>query len=313
MSAADVIEQARLDAARPVRERTRGPLGRAPERRRPFSRSIAGDRRAARRCRRAVVTGLSLDVIFPVLHGPYGEDGTIQGLLELANVPYVGAGVLASAVGMDKAIMKVVFAARGLPVCPYRVVLRHDWERRRRRSVRRARDGAAVPDVRQAGEPRVERRHLEGQGLAASSRAAMDLAGSFDRKIVVEAAVPQRARDRMRRPRQRRAGSVGARRGHPVARVLRLRGEVPRRRIEDRSSRRTCRPNRPSEIQRAVDRGLPGHRRRRHGARRLPARARRRPDLRQRGEHHSRVHDDQHVREALGGHRRARTRRCSIG
>ena len=54
----------------------------------------------------AVVTGLKLDVIFPVLHGPYGEDGTIQGLLELANVPYVGAGVLASAVGMDKAVMK---------------------------------------------------------------------------------------------------------------------------------------------------------------------------------------------------------------
>ena len=92
---------------------------------------------------RAIVTGLNLDVIFPVLHGPYGEDGTIQGLLELANVPYVGAGVLASAVGMDKAIMKVVFAAHGLPVCPYRVVLRHDWERdarvdARRRSRRRS-------------------------------------------------------------------------------------------------------------------------------------------------------------------------------
>ena len=64
-----------------------------------------------------------------MLHGPYGEDGTIQGLLELANVPYVGAGVLASAVGMDKAIMKLVFSARGLPVCPYRVVLRHEWTR----------------------------------------------------------------------------------------------------------------------------------------------------------------------------------------
>jgi D-alanine-D-alanine ligase len=57
---------------------------------------------------RATVTGLNLDVLFPVLHGPYGEDGTIQGLLELANVPYVGAGVLASAVGMDKAMMKLV-------------------------------------------------------------------------------------------------------------------------------------------------------------------------------------------------------------
>ena len=68
-----------------------------------------------------------------MLHGPYGEDGTVQGLLELANVPYVGAGVLASAVGMDKAVMKIVFAARGLPVCDYEVVLRHDWQRDERR------------------------------------------------------------------------------------------------------------------------------------------------------------------------------------
>ena len=63
----------------------------------------------------AHVAALGLDVVFPVLHGPYGEDGTVQGLLELANVPYVGAGVLASAVGMDKAVAKLVFAACGLP------------------------------------------------------------------------------------------------------------------------------------------------------------------------------------------------------
>src|ERR1700681_3874572 len=70
----------------------------------------------------------SLDVVFPILHGPFGEDGTVQGLLELANVPYVGAGVLASAVGMDKATMKLVFAARGLPICDYEVVLKRDWQ-----------------------------------------------------------------------------------------------------------------------------------------------------------------------------------------
>ncbi len=64
-----------------------------------------------------------LDVVFPLLHGPYGEDGTVQGLLELADVPYVGAGVLASAVGMDKATMKAVFRAHGLPVVPHLVVL----------------------------------------------------------------------------------------------------------------------------------------------------------------------------------------------
>src|SRR5690348_16588293 len=68
-----------------------------------------------------------VDVVLPILHGPFGEDGTIQGLLEMAGVPYVGAGVLASAVSMDKEYMKLVFAARGLPICPYVVVRDRDW------------------------------------------------------------------------------------------------------------------------------------------------------------------------------------------
>ena len=63
-----------------------------------------------------------VDVVFPLLHGPWGEDGTIQGLLEMAGVRYVGAGVLASAVGMDKHYMKIVFQAQGLPVLPYTVI-----------------------------------------------------------------------------------------------------------------------------------------------------------------------------------------------
>lgn len=70
-----------------------------------------------------------VDVVFPVLHGPYGEDGTLQGLLELSGVPYVGAGVLASAVGMDKEYMKRVFASFGLPVGPYEVIRPREWER----------------------------------------------------------------------------------------------------------------------------------------------------------------------------------------
>ncbi len=68
-----------------------------------------------------------LDVIFPVLHGPYGEDGTVQGLLELANIPYVGAGVVGSAVGMDKAIFKYTMQANGLPVLPWCLVLSSEW------------------------------------------------------------------------------------------------------------------------------------------------------------------------------------------
>jgi D-alanine-D-alanine ligase len=70
-----------------------------------------------------------MDVAVVMLHGPYGEDGTIQGLLELAGVPYTGAGVMASAIGMDKAMMKTVFRAHGLPLVPYLVVMRHEWER----------------------------------------------------------------------------------------------------------------------------------------------------------------------------------------
>jgi D-alanine-D-alanine ligase len=71
-----------------------------------------------------------LDVIFPVLHGTYGEDGTVQGLLELASIPYIGAGVVGSAVGMDKAIFKYVMAANGIPILPWLLVDKPDWAAR---------------------------------------------------------------------------------------------------------------------------------------------------------------------------------------
>ncbi|MFE5794809.1 D-alanine--D-alanine ligase family protein [Streptomyces sp. NPDC056503] len=70
-----------------------------------------------------------VDVVFPMLHGPYGEDGTLQGLLELSGIPYVGAGVLASAVGQDKEYMKRVFVSYGLPVGPYEVIRPREWDR----------------------------------------------------------------------------------------------------------------------------------------------------------------------------------------
>src|SRR5207253_3181616 len=69
-----------------------------------------------------------VDVVFPLVHGPHGEDGTIQGMLELAGIPYVGAGVLGSAVGMDKAVQKVLFAAAGLPVIAHQVAHEREWE-----------------------------------------------------------------------------------------------------------------------------------------------------------------------------------------
>jgi len=187
MIAGEVIEQARLEAARPLRE------GREVHFvARPSDETILSiDRTPGRDAEvpAAVVTGLSLDLIFPMLHGPYGEDGTIQGLLELANVPYVGAGVLASAVGMDKGVMKVVFAARGLPVCPYRVVLRHEWA---------ASAATLTSELERAlGYPMFVKPANLGSSVgiskaksAAELHAAMTLAGSFDRKIVIEAAVP---------------------------------------------------------------------------------------------------------------------------
>src|SRR5215813_15452781 len=86
-----------------------------------------------------------LDVVVIMLHGPYGEDGTIQGLFELADVPYVGAGVLASAVGMDKAAMKAVFQAHGLPMVEHEVVMRHEWRADRAGVARRVAERIAVP------------------------------------------------------------------------------------------------------------------------------------------------------------------------
>jgi D-alanine-D-alanine ligase len=136
------------------------------------------------------VSGLSLDVVFPVLHGPYGEDGTVQGLLELANIPYVGAGVLASAVGMDKAVMKLVFAAKGLPICDYDVVMKREWQRDERGILQRV--------VTRLGFPVFVKPANLGSSVGISKakhvaelRTAVSLAAQFDRKVVVEAAVPQ--------------------------------------------------------------------------------------------------------------------------
>ncbi len=138
----------------------------------------------------SIVSGEQIDVIFPVLHGPYGEDGTVQGLLELANVPYVGAGVLASAVGMDKAAMKLAFIAKRLPICDYDVVMKREWQRDER--------GVLQHVVNHLGFPVFVKPANLGSSVGISKakhvaelRTAITLAAGFDRKVVVEAAVPQ--------------------------------------------------------------------------------------------------------------------------
>lgn len=187
-SAADVIDQMRSEAAR-LRSGRDVVLPARPgddtlllvDRRRPGT----DDAEAA-----ATVTGLALDVIFPVLHGPFGEDGTVQGLLELANVAYVGCGVLASAVGMDKAVMKTLFRAAGLPVTDWQVVHRHEWTEAA--DAVSARIEAALP------YPLFVKPANMGSSVGvskasdrASLGAALTRALEFDRKAVVEVAVPE--------------------------------------------------------------------------------------------------------------------------
>ena len=131
------------------------------------------------------------DIYFPVLHGPYGEDGTIQGLLEMADVPYVGAGVLGSAVGMDKAVMKVLFQARRLPIVKYRVVLESDWALDAAGILRAVRREFRVPFF-------VKPANLGSSvGISkvkepAGTRGALELAFRYDRKVLVEEGITGR-------------------------------------------------------------------------------------------------------------------------
>lgn len=134
---------------------------------------------------------LALDVIFPVLHGTYGEDGTVQGLLEMAGLPYVGGGVLASACGMDKVVMKTLFRDADLPICKYVWFLRSEWEGDNDAVIRQVEAKLGYPCfVKPAnlgssvGVSRAED--------ADSLRRAIELAAEYDRKIIVEEALDMR-------------------------------------------------------------------------------------------------------------------------
>jgi D-alanine-D-alanine ligase len=132
-----------------------------------------------------------LDAVVVMLHGPYGEDGTIQGLLELAGVPYTGAGVLASALSMDKAMMKTVFRAHGLPIVPHAVVMRREWQGDPR--------SAAARIATEIGFPCFVKPANLGSSVGISKvkhegelDAAMAEAARHDRKIVIERGITGR-------------------------------------------------------------------------------------------------------------------------
>jgi len=128
-----------------------------------------------------------IDVVFPVLHGTYGEDGTIQGLLEMANVPYVGAGVLGSAVGMDKAVMKTLLRARGVPVLDWIAFTTKEWARRREQILVDVEAKLGYPcfvkPANLGSSVGITKVNDEG-GLGP----AIELAGGYDTKVVVEEA-----------------------------------------------------------------------------------------------------------------------------
>ncbi|MGE3274671.1 MAG: D-alanine--D-alanine ligase family protein [Vicinamibacterales bacterium] len=184
-SAAEVIERARLEAGRAARAGRETLFAPRPGE----DTMLTVERRAGGEDGEAFVTGLGLDVVFPVLHGPYGEDGTVQGLFELANVAYVGPGVLASAMGMDKIAMRTQFAARGLPLAAWHGFTAHDW------ATRRAEVDAALAAL---GLPVFVKPANLGSSVGISKvktsealAAAVETALSFDRRVVVEAAVPE--------------------------------------------------------------------------------------------------------------------------
>nr|MBC7245880.1 D-alanine--D-alanine ligase [Chloroflexota bacterium] len=160
-------------------------------------RNAANRGQSAHPTQRELVPGIGaegipyVDVIFPVLHGPYGEDGTLQGLLEMADIPYVGAGVLGSALGMDKAAMKAIFRAEGLPIADYVLVMRWEWEGHRAEVLRRIEQGIGYPCF-------VKPANL-GSSVGVSKvheptelPAALDIAARYDRKMLVERAIDAR-------------------------------------------------------------------------------------------------------------------------
>jgi len=135
----------------------------------------------------------TIDVAFPLVHGPFGEDGTLQGLLDLADIPYVSAGVAASAVGMDKALMKAVFRAHSLPILDWLVILRRDWEAQPDDAIYRVESVLGYPcfvkPANLGSSVGVTKAHQRDELIE-----ALRVAAQYDRKLIAERAA-QNARE----------------------------------------------------------------------------------------------------------------------
>ena len=126
-----------------------------------------------------------LDLVFSVLHGPHGEDGTVQGLLELADIPYVGAGVVASAISMDKDLMKIIFKQRDLPVLKWMTIKRKEWQKDKEKILSLVQDDFEYPlfvkPTNLGSSVGITKVHKKEE-----LDKAIDLASSYDRKILIE-------------------------------------------------------------------------------------------------------------------------------
>ena len=248
--------------------------------------------------------GNAIDVVFPVLHGTFGEDGTIQGLFELAGIAYVGSGVLGSAAGMDKDVMKRLFIEAGLPIVNHVTLLRADWEKNPRKAIAQVEKSLRYPVfVKPAnlgssvGISKAHDRKELGPALA--------VAAKYDRKLVVEQGVG----GKKARAREFEVAVLGN--DNPKASVV---GEiVPGKEFYDYEAKYLSEgsvPVIPAELSRAETKKITRDGRRRlprlrpcgPGARGLPDGARwQAAHLCERGEHHARLHANQHVPQAVGG------------
>jgi D-alanine-D-alanine ligase len=185
-----------------------------------------------------------LDVVFPVLHGPYGEDGTVQGLLELAGLPYVGAGVVGSAVGMDKAIFKQVMIAVGLPVVPWVLTTRRRWMREPDAVIEAIESALTYPVFTKPANlgSSVGIRKCHDR---AELRDGLDEAARFDRRLIVEQGID--------RARELEVSVLGNE--DPVASVV---GEVkPRREFYDYIAKYLTEPGSEEESELVIPAPLP--------------------------------------------------------